>query len=266
MKQIIPFNKEIVFKTMISKVTSISLEHTLSLQDESTISGDFIVSGSYKMTEASQIDEDFCYKVPVEIEIDNKYDTSNLDLEIDDFTYEVIDEEKLLLNIALCIDGLELKVADEKELDSSDDLTSEIETVETLFNDESSLDSSILEKERKNEIKEDLFLELSKNIDLQIPSSSSLKEDLETVQSIDLSAFDTKDNSAKKESDAPSIFSAFKNTEETFATYSVYIMRDGDNLDTVVNKYKTTREDLSLYNDLSDIRVGSKIIIPTTSQ
>ena len=118
MKQIIPFKKEITFKTMISKITSISLEHTLSLQDNDTVAGDFIVSGSYKMTEASQIDEEFSYKVPIEIAIDSKYDTGNITLDIDDFIYEVLDEERLLLKIDLCIDNLELKpITDTKEED-----------------------------------------------------------------------------------------------------------------------------------------------------
>ena len=60
-----------------------------------------------------------------------------------------------------------------------------------------------------------------------------------------------------------SIFSAFANTEETYATYSVYILRENDNLDEVINKYKTNREVLSEYNDLDNLRVGSKIIIPS---
>ena len=103
MRQIIPFQKEITFKTMISKITSISLEHTLELKENDNVLGDFIVSGSYKMTEASQIDEEFCYKIPIEIAIDKKYDSSNISLEIDDFVYEVVDEEKLLLKISLKI-------------------------------------------------------------------------------------------------------------------------------------------------------------------
>ena len=37
MKQIISFEKEIAFKTMIGEVTSISLEHTLAFQGPSTI-------------------------------------------------------------------------------------------------------------------------------------------------------------------------------------------------------------------------------------
>ena len=109
MKKLVPFTKEIEFKTMISKVTSISLEHTLRVEKDNLISGYFILEGTYKMTQASQIDEEFSYKIPVDIELDEKYDTSNITLDIDDFTYEVIDEEKMKLNITLCIDNIEEK-------------------------------------------------------------------------------------------------------------------------------------------------------------
>ena len=109
MKKLVPFTKEIEFKTMISKVTSISLEHTLRVEKDNLISGYFILEGTYKMTQASQIDEEFSYKIPVDIELDEKYDTSNITLDIDDFTYEVIDEEKMRLNITLCIDNIEEK-------------------------------------------------------------------------------------------------------------------------------------------------------------
>ena len=69
-----------------------------------------------------------------------------------------------------------------------------------------------------------------------------------------------------KSDDIPSIFSAFKDTEETFATYCVYIIREGDSLDAVINKYKTTRDTLAEYNDLSDIRIGTKLIIPNSNE
>ena len=60
-----------------------------------------------------------------------------------------------------------------------------------------------------------------------------------------------------------SIFSAFANTDETYSTYSVYILREDDNLEEVMAKYNTNREALSEYNDLDNLKVGAKLIIPT---
>lgn len=285
MKQIIPFKKEITFKTMICKITSISLEHTLDLKDEYNIMGDFIVSGSYKMTEASQIDEEFSYKVPIEIAIDSKYDTSNITLEIDDFVYEVVDEEKLLLNIDLCIDNLELKQEEKKE--------EEVETIfshdeyEELGNTLNEIEEDLKEEDKelvRNEEEEpeedvsrhdDLFLDTSKEEKLEIPINIDSIHSSNNNPNLNISNTvtnpNTEDNTNNVDmnndnSDIPSIFSAFKDTDETFSTYCIYIIREGDSLDTVINKYKTTRDILAEYNDLSDIRIGTKIIIPSTNE
>ena len=109
MKKTVNFSKEIDLKTMISQITKISLEHTLKADDNNNINGYFIIDGTYKMTPASQIDEEFSYKIPVDIEIDSKYDVSNISLDIDDFTYEIIGDDKIKLDIVLSIDNLEEK-------------------------------------------------------------------------------------------------------------------------------------------------------------
>ena len=60
-----------------------------------------------------------------------------------------------------------------------------------------------------------------------------------------------------------SLFSSFKDSDESFATYSVYIVRENDTIDTIMNKYQVHREELEDYNDLDNLIVGTKIIIPT---
>ena len=68
------------------------------------------------------------------------------------------------------------------------------------------------------------------------------------------------ENNLKEET--PSLFSSLRDDEDTFATYSVYILRQDETLQTIIDKYKVTKEDLEDYNDLSTITIGSKIIIP----
>ena len=276
MRQIIPFQKEITFKTMISKITSISLEHTLETKENDMVLGDFIVSGSYKMTEASQIDEEFSYKIPIEIAIDKKYDTNNISLEIDDFVYEVLDEERLLLKIDLCIDGLELKKTKEteEELISSYDEYEEFDNA--LKEIEEELEQQELVRNEENDIN-DLFLDNSTQEKLEIPvnidSVNNINNSIDIIdnenaytetsnKTINTNISDNH-NDNKETKDVTSIFSAFKDTDETFSTYSIYIIREGDSLETVINKYKTTKDILSEYNDLSDVRIGTKIIVPS---
>ena len=59
---------------------------------------------------------------------------------------------------------------------------------------------------------------------------------------------------------------SLKDSEETFSTYSVYIIRTEETLDTIISKFKITKEELEAYNDLSNIGVGSKLIIPLNNE
>ena len=72
------------------------------------------------------------------------------------------------------------------------------------------------------------------------------------------------DVSEEKNTNISSLFEAFSSTEETFKTYSVYIVRQNDSIDAIMDKYKVTKEELSDYNDLNNLEIGTKLIIPTT--
>ena len=279
MKKLVPFTKEIEFKTMISKVTSISLEHTLRVEKDNLISGYFILEGTYKMTQASQIDEEFSYKIPVDIELDEKYDTSNITLDIDDFTYEVIDEEKMRLNITLCIDNIE-----EKEVVLPvEDVIEDFDTLELE-------DKNSGNRESKNDgVLDDLFLDTLKKVQLEFDSKKEIVEEeseqnnndntINNAESVETSneliyENNTSNNNTNNDTNKPqmvnnnvsSIFSSFKDNIETYKTYSVYIMKEEDTIDVVLQKYGVTREELEEYNDMSDIKTGSKIIVPSSSK
>lgn len=228
MKKTVPFTKEIDFKTMISKMTSISLEHTLKPEDNNIISGYFIIEGKYKMTLASQIDEEFSYKIPVDIDIDSKYDISDVEIDIEDFTYEIVDEEKLILNITVSIDNI-------KELNT--ELEDTIEVIDT---------------ENREDSVDDLFLEKFEEHELEIPTDDCYDEEL-SVES------DTNDSNTS----VNSLFSSFKDSAETFKTYSVYIIKEEDTINTILEKYNIDKELLEEYNDLSKLIPGSKVIIPS---
>ena len=40
------------------------------------------------------------------------------------------------------------------------------------------------------------------------------------------------------------------------------MVREADTIESILEKYQTTREKLQDYNDLTDVKVGSKLIIP----
>ena len=62
------------------------------------------------------------------------------------------------------------------------------------------------------------------------------------------------------------LFSSLKDAEETFSTYSIYIVREEETVQSIIEKYKTTKEELEKYNDLSSLKIGTKLIIPTTNE
>ena len=108
MKNIIPFKKDVIFKTNLSEITSISLENTLYLKDD-TISGDFIISGDYKVSDSSVSVEPFELNIPFEIVIDDRVDTKKAVIDIDDFYYEIVNNNVLSISIYVLVDHLQEK-------------------------------------------------------------------------------------------------------------------------------------------------------------
>ncbi len=262
MKQIISFEKEIPFKTMIGEITSISLEHTLAFENDTTILGDFIVSGSYKMTEASRLDEPFSYKVPVDIELTSSLEENSRRLEIENFTYEILDDEALLVKIDLLVEGLEKIVEEEESVEVLEE-----ETEEVLHQEDSLLEQepiveeetiveevreSVLETEPITVLEEQAVIDAQESID-KVNSVTPLKEEIVEEKVVEVPPKEV----------INSIFSVFKDTEETFATYSVYILRQDDTIDEVLNRYGVSREEAAKYNQLEELKVGSKLILPT---
>lgn len=262
MKKIISFEKKLEFPSMVGEVTSISLEHTLSFASPSFIEGEFKVSGTYKLTEASCIEDKFDFKIPTEIILNEKLDTTTTKIEIDDFYYEIENDENLICYIDVLVEGVE-EIEDEAEStqtdklavidkNNSDEKLNEIKIPQTEVLDVREEDSRECDGDLYQEIKEDLQLK-----EEQLPEREEEKQPEEIIE---------KETTVMTEqiekTEVGSLFSSLKDDEDTFATYSVYILRQEENLQTIIEKYKVTKEELEDYNDLSNITVGSKIIIP----
>ena len=234
MKQIIPFKKELMFKTKVSEVTSISLEHEIKKKNTDMISGVFLVTGDYKMTEGSINREKFNFDIPFDISLDSNYDIDSIKLDIDNFYYEVINNEILKVNIDVYIIGNEI-VKKEKEENKSiyrADNTNDIDNV-----DDKVLPVNVIEDNDKDDYSDIKSVEYN---------------DIDKVSSIDVvsnsNIFDNIDSS------------------ETYVTYYVYIVKEDDTLDKILDKFKVTKEELEKYNDLSDIHEKVILIIPSSNE
>lgn len=206
MKKIIPIKKQLEFKTNINEITSISLENTLH-NNNKIIQGDLIVSGTYKITEQSVNTEKFEHKIPVDIEIDEKYVINEATIDIYDFYYEIVNNNTLEINIEIIIDNIVEKPEEKKE--------------------------------DPMEIKEERCIE-----------QEGTKE------------IEEKEEKKEQEEQNKTIFDTILDDEEDNSTYYIYIVRENDTLETIMTKYNISKEKLEEYNNLEEIKLGDKIIIP----
>ncbi len=257
MKQIIPFEKEITFKSTIGEITGISLENDLALHGEDTIKGNFYIKGTYKMLKTSEIEENYNYKIPCEINISEEYDAFNATIDIDDFNYEVKQNNILKIEIQVVVDNLQKKeiIIEEPKIDHeiSEDLREEPKEesipIKEIIPGEPSSDT-IKEEQEQTRQNINMFNNIEQ-LDMtdQIPTNK--KVTLENVEDNGKINITTKTNNILDIT-----------TEETYLTYSVYLMREEDTIESIMKKYKVSYDDLQDYNNLESIMPNTKLIIP----
>lgn len=250
MKKIIQFRKELMFKTRVSEITSISLEHQVLSKDDDLISGEFLLNGQYKMTEGSINKEDYNFVLPFDIALNSKYDIDSIKIDIDNFYYEIQNSESLKVNIDLLIEAMEKPVM-EVERD---------EVVEEEFKEEDPKESEFIEttndeivtmvKEKRDDVINSIVdNDISKEVTNNIVDSDISKEVTNNVVNLPIENINT------------NIFSS--SDVDTYSTYYVYIVKEDDTIDKILDKYGITKEELENYNDIENIKPFDKIIIPT---
>ena len=229
MRQTIPFKKDITFKTKIGELTAISLDNDLTLKGEDLIVGNFYISGTYKMLEASTIEEEYSYKIPCEIAISDEYDTYDATIDIDDFYYEIINDEILRVNIVVVINNLERKeeVLEEKN-------------------------------EEVDDLDEDILEDTTDDRSINSDTNFNMEEDISDTKIIDEIPEIERDTSSFLE-----VKEKVKHEKDTYLTYRVYIFKEEDTIEGVLEKYNITKEQLEDYNNLDEITAGTKLVIPS---
>ena len=238
MKENLKIEKELLFKNNIKDITSISLDNDYKINKQQ-ITGNFIINGEYKIHEISINKEKFNFKIPYSYDINNDIDTSTVKVDITNFTYDYKKDE-LLVNIEYKITG------DRKDV--------------LLFDDEESLDDFL--KRNEVEVISDRIDNIKKEIDEknnnEPTKDNEEKKVLETKKDEIRVNTDT-ENEKVTEKD---IINNINNVQDKFITYKVYKLKETDTLESIVMKYHTTIDELKEYNDLSNIKINDKIIIP----
>lgn len=236
MKQIIPFVKDISLAPKIYEVTSIALEHNLKMENSDSVVGSFTVSGKYRINDISINEEVFEENIPFDITLDSKYDASKVTIDIDDFYYEIINDEFLRVHIDVLVDNL---VYEKEKIEKPAEVKKE-ERQSIMPNKE----------ERNDGLMNDNVITSNKNEDTLIREEDAKKE-----------------APKERESDITSkIETGLFDKEEKYITYKVHIVRDTETIDEITTKYNVSKEELEKYNDLNNIVLGAKIIIPISNE
>ena len=256
MKQIIPFVKDITFASKIYEITSIALEHNLKMENNDSIVGNFIISGKYKMNSISINEEDFDEIINFDITLDDKYDASKIEIDIDNFYYEIVNEEYLRVHIDVLLDNLvyakkeernEVKIEESKEIEINsteercveDELPNYLEKLSDHDTKQTEEINMVVENAYK---KEDYMI---KQDNIKMPEE--IKQEKTDILSGELST-------------------NFLSNEEKYVTYKVHIIRENETVETVKELYGVTKEELEKYNTLENIMQGSKIIVPLDNE
>lgn len=225
MNQKIEFKKDCMLKTYVSSITDISLTHDYKILDD-TIEGYFDVTGSYKVTMSSVETESFMFTIPFTIALSSLIDKDTIDLKLSDFNYSV---EKDVLHLKMFLD------MDYQEIEIKEDIEDN-EEIDNMIND-------LMDKESTTDIKSPSEFHNEVMLDNVLDS----KEEVSTKEKVSEKNFNT-------------IFNEVK--ESNFSKYKVYIMRSEDTLESILVKYNVTMDEIKEYNDIDNINIGSKIVIP----
>jgi hypothetical protein len=220
-------SKNIEFTSNISEITSICLDVDYNIE-ESLIKGILNLEGDY-ISSDTDIKEDFTYKIDFNIDLMDNMDTNTIKLSIDDFTYN-IDTNNLIINVDLIMD-YEVK----------------------LF---------------ENKIDFDTFMD-SKQIDIDnIDEYSIREEDIEEIEEIEEIKEDTPREIQEEHCNSKNenIINIASSSEDEFITYHIHIVSEIDTLDNIANKYHVSIDTIKEYNDVDNIKIGMKLVIPISHE
>ena len=218
-KRVEEYNTDIKLSTFIKLVLSIVLIlFVLYYVTALFITEELVINfGNDKSTSV----EPFNLNIPFEIVLDDRFETSKATIDIDDFYYEIVNNNVLSVSIDVLVDHLQ-----EKPLIEMEELV-DVTPVRTVLDLE--------EEEMENSVEERCI------------------EEEDTLPKRNVENIEEKINS---------IFSNGTFNDEVYVTYNVFIIRDGDTLDSIMEKYNVTQDELEKYNDLSNLKLGDKLIIP----
>lgn len=239
----IPFESAIEFKTNISEITKMSLEHDFNVND-GVVLGNFYISGEYKVHEVSINKDVFNYTLPFTVELRDDIKKDTLEFNIEDFSYDVVDNKTLKVNIEYS-----LKAEVEEELFERVDEN-------TLESELSFIDNFLVEdtKEIKEDVQEEI--ELSK-------TDESLNRDI----SLEPEVVDKpQPEEVRIREEEKTIMDTIKDSDDTFVTYHIHIVKEAESIESICSMYNVTSSLINEYNNFDSLSIGDKVLIPKLNE
>lgn len=255
MKENKHIEKELLFKNNVKDITSISLDSNYKVEGQKVV-GNFIIEGEYKIHEVSINKEKFDFKIPFSYELNNDIDTKTIKVDITNFIYDYKKDE-LIVNIDYEITGDKKSILLFDDEESLDEFLSKREVEVIDIRDTSKEENKKEEKDENKDRKSIDKIEEKEIIDSK--KELSLEDTREEPNNDNINIIEEKDRD-KIETD--SIINSINNNNDNFVTYKIYKIHENETLESIVIKYHTTIDDLKEYNDLNNLNIGDKIIIP----
>lgn len=79
-------------------------------------------------------------------------------------------------------------------------------------------------------------------------------------ESVDVSERDIADDAKN------TILDSINNTDDAYITYHVHEMKETDTIESICIKYNTSKNIIEDYNDISNLSLGDKVIIPEVNE
>ena len=259
MKSIIPYTKSISFGSKIAEITSMSLEHEMDIKP-GEISGNFIISGEYKSHEVSVNREPFLHKLPFTIELTENIDLESIEFEITDFSYDILNDDTIEVSIEFSLDALEMSMEETESLEKSEHLE-EREILEQF--DEESAPVEIIDLIDTPLVKNEMG---AKDGEMEQIETREMLELEEVEEREDVMIKEQKEKVVQVEDMKESEETIIKNVnpmDDSYATYHIHIVKEGENIETICTMYHSNLNLLSEYNSMENMNVGDKIIIPS---
>ena len=154
----------------------------------------------------------------------------------------------------------DIKSKDNSKLINKDDTLKKYQQVEDT--------STNIEKTNVETVKDNSSILDDSRIDLLKEMLTNDKENSMNEESINITNNNELVNNQINELDNDSNDLNFitPDSEEKYVTYRVYKVLETDTLDSILTKYKITKEMLADYNNIESINPGDKLIIPTNEE